>query len=161
MHTLRIAGLATVLLWTSGAGAQASGPELKPGANEAVVYFVRPARMGGAINFWAFVDDIPVGMTRARDYVAAVVPAGDHVVWSRSGNVSSLRATLEAGKTYYFEQEVRMGAVRGRVRLSPMSEAEARDAMSKCDYRPLDAEGRQRAQEILDKDYDEARASAE
>ena len=51
-------------------------PSFTPAANEAVVYIVRPHRVGGAISFFAFVDDIPVGVTRARDYTGAIVPAG-------------------------------------------------------------------------------------
>ena len=134
----------------------ADSPVLEAGANEAVVYFVRARRAGGAINFWAFVDDIPIGVTRARDYVAGVVPAGEHIVWSRSGNVSSLRIVLEAGKTYYFDQRVRIGGLRARVNLEPISEQDGQDAIARCDYKALTAEGIERAREIIASDYEEA-----
>jgi len=71
MHTFKMA-FATVVL--AGAASSALGqlpevtdaPVLQAGANEAIVYFVRPRRIGGAINSWSFIDDIPIGMTRAR-----------------------------------------------------------------------------------------------
>ena len=47
-----------------------------PGPNEAVVYFVRPANLGVAINFWAFVDQRPLGMTKGNQHLAATVSAG-------------------------------------------------------------------------------------
>ena len=50
-----------------------------PGPNEAVVYFVRPANMGFAINFWAFVDQRPIGVTKGNQHLAATVPAGEHI----------------------------------------------------------------------------------
>lgn len=131
-------------------------PKLAPGANEAVVYFVRPARVGGAINFFAFVDETPVGATRARDYTGAVVPAGERVIWARSGNVSAIRYTLEPGKTYYFEQEVKMGAMRARVSLEPMDEDDFREVTAELDFKALTDEGRARAAEILAADYQEA-----
>lgn len=131
-------------------------PTLTPGANEAVVYFVRPARVGGAINFFAFVDETPVGATRARDYTGAVVPAGERVIWARSGNVSAIRFTLEPGRTYYFEQEVKMGAMRARVGLEPMDEEEFREVTAELDFKALTDEGRERAAEILAEDYQEA-----
>ena len=131
-------------------------PNLTPGGNEAVVYFVRPARVGGAINFFGFVDETPVGATRARDYTGAVVPAGERVIWARSGNVSAIRFTLEPGKTYYFEQEVKMGAMRARVAIEPMDEEEFREVTADLDFKALTEEGRARAAEILAEDYEEA-----
>jgi hypothetical protein len=131
-------------------------PTFTPGNNEAVIYFVRPARVGGAINFFGFVDETPVGATRARDYTGAVVPAGERVIWARSGNVSAIRFTLEPGRTYYFEQEVKMGAMRARVSLEPMDEEEFREATADLDFKALTDEGRARAAEILAEDYQEA-----
>jgi len=131
-------------------------PTFTPGNNEAVVYFVRPARVGGAINFFAFVDETPVGATRARDYTGAVVPAGERIIWARSGNVSAIRFTLEPGRTYYFEQEVKMGAMRARVSLEPMDEDDFRETTAELDFKSLTDEGRARAAEILATDFQEA-----
>jgi len=135
-------------------------PALTPGGDEAVVFFVRARRVGGAINFFAFVVVMPVGVTRARVYTGAVVPAGERVVWARSGNVSAVKLNLEAGKTYYFDQEVRMGGLRARVRLVQLSEEEGRSETEGLDFKQLTDEGRERAQEIIAADYAEALAVA-
>jgi hypothetical protein len=151
---------ASLLIWPAIASAQDTEviepPTFTPGANEAVIYFVRPARVGGAINFFAFVDETPVGATRARDYTGGVVPAGERVIWARSGNVSAIRFKLEPGQTYYFEQEVKMGAMRARVGLEPMDADDFREATAELDFKALTAEGRARAAEILATDYQEA-----
>jgi hypothetical protein len=83
MRKLIIATVAALTLGSSAFAQMAEvepDPELVAGENEAIVYFVRPRRVGGAINFWAFVDEIPVGVTRARDYVPPL---------SRPANTSS------------------------------------------------------------------------
>jgi hypothetical protein len=136
-------------------------PTLEAGSDEAIVYFTRLRRQGGAINFWAFVDDIPIGVTRARDCVAGVVPAGERVVWSTSGNVSALRVLLEPGQTYYFDQRVGLGGIRARVRLEVADAEDAIEDIEDCDFKGLTAEGRERAQEIIADDYQEAQDTAE
>jgi hypothetical protein len=99
-------------------------------------------------------------VTRARDFVAGVVPGGEHIVWSRGGNVSALRVELEAGKTYYFDQRVRMGAVKGRVGREALSEEDGTADIAECDDKALTDEGQEKAREILASDYAEAKAKA-
>jgi hypothetical protein len=137
------------------------GQMATPGPSEAAVYFVRPAKMGFAINFWSFVDEKPVGVTKGNNYTFGVVPAGEHIVWSRSGNVSALRVQLEAGKSYYFEQKVRMGGMRARVELVSMSEADAQAAIADAKYTKLTEEGVLEGNEHSAKDYAEAQQGAQ
>jgi hypothetical protein len=132
-----------------------------PGPGEAVVYFVRPASLGFAIHFFAYIDETTAGATKGNTYTWVTVPAGEHVIWSRSGNVSAMRMNLEAGKSYYVEQRVRMGGVKARVSLEVMDEAEALEAIAECKYTTLTEEGMARAAEHLAADYAEAVAAAD
>jgi hypothetical protein len=129
-------------------------PTLAPG--EAGVYFVRPATLGMAISFWAFIDETVVGVTKGNSYTFAAVPAGEHLIWSSSGNVSVLKVNLEAGKIYYFEQEIRGGAMKARVALEPMDEAEALEAIGKDKRTTLTEEGRVKGAEELAEHHAEA-----
>ena len=131
-------------------------PILQASGSEAIVYFIRSARMGGEIDFWAFVDDTLIGVTRGTNCVAGKAPAGEHIVWSKNGNVSALRIELEAGETYYFKQNVRIGGPRPSVNLELMDAAEAENAISRCQYKELTREGVDRGREILAADYEEA-----
>ena len=133
-------------------------PTLGPG--EAGVYFMRPASLGMAISFWMFVDETLVGVTKGNSYTFAAVPAGEHLLWSSSGNVSVLKVTLEAGKIYYFEQKVKMGGIKARVSLEPMAEADARESFGKEKYTTLTDEGRAKGAEELAEHYAEAVAAA-
>lgn len=131
-----------------------------PGPGEAAVYFVRPAAMGMAINFWGFVDETPVGMTKGHTYIWATVPAGEHLIWSSSGNVSAVKVNLEAGKSYYFEQKAKMGGIRARVELEPLAEADRAKAFEKCSYAYLTNEGVAKGKELLAEHHAEAVAAA-
>jgi hypothetical protein len=131
-----------------------------PGPGEAAVYFVRPAAMGMAINFWAFIDETPVGMTKGHTYIWATVPAGEHLVWSSSGNVSAVKMNLEAGKSYYFEQKAKIGGIRARVDLEPLVDAEREQAFAKCKYASLTPEGVVKGKELLAEHHAEAVAAA-
>ena len=88
-------------------------------------------------------------------------PPAERVVWSRSGNVSALKVNLEGGKTYDFEQEVRMGGLRARVNLVHLGDADGMQAKEGLDFKRLTEEGKERAAEILATDLEEARSSAE
>ena len=61
------------------------------------------------------------------------VPAGEHLIWSSSGNVSAIKMNLEAGKSYYFEQKVKMGGLRARVELVQLPEADRADLVETAD----------------------------
>ena len=129
------------------------------GPKEALVYFVRPGSLGFAINFWAFVDERAVGMTKGDQHVTAAVPAGEHVIWSRSGNVSSLKMNLMAGETYYIKQTVKMGGIRARVDLEVLDAEAGKKAVA--DTKPADADFEAaRGDEISSAEYAEAVSKA-
>lgn len=164
-HVKFLGAAAVALLWSVAA----SGDVLDttdektmatPGPGEAAVYFVRPAAMGLAINFWSFVDETPAGATKGRTYNWIAVPAGEHLIWSSSGNVSALKMNLEAGKSYYFEQKVKMGGLRARVELVPLADADREEAFEKTKYATLTAEGAETAKERLAEHHAEAVAAA-
>lgn len=131
-------------------------PTVTAGAGEAIVYFMRPASLGLAINFYAFVDETLIGVTKGNTYTYGVVPAGEHIVWSTSGNVTAIKVTLEAGKTYYFEQKVKMGGIKARVSLIPMAEAEALEQIAKDPWTSLTDEGKEKGAEHLAENHAEA-----
>ena len=94
----------------------------KPTDDQALVYIIRPQFLGTAIRFWAFADDQFLGLTRGKSYTFALVPEGSHLFWSKAENILSIEMEAVGGQTYYFKQSVRMGGMKARVMLSPMSE---------------------------------------
>jgi hypothetical protein len=114
----------------------------------ALVYFFRPATMGAAIKTWGFVDDQLVGVSKAKGYYFAPVPAGKHIVWSKAENTSAVEVDLKAGETYYFKQGIRMGFNKARVETMQIDATEAEKYFKKCSFCEVSEEGRTRGAEI-------------
>jgi hypothetical protein len=122
-------------------------PEVLP--DKASVFVVRPAKMGMAIRMWAFADDTVLGLTKGDTYAHAYLEPGEYTFWSRAENVSAVKQAVEAGKTYYFKQGVKMGGLKARVSVEFLSEAEGLEVLEKCaSYSTLTEAGKTRAAEI-------------
>lgn len=127
---------------------KAESSDIKPDTDTALVFFVRPGSGAFAIKTWAFVDDTPVGVTKAKGYVVAEVEPGPHLFWSKAENVSAIEMEVEGGKTYYLKQSPRLGVMKARVKLVPLDAKPGRKALSKCRYYELTDEGWARGTEI-------------
>jgi hypothetical protein len=122
-------------------------PEVLP--DKASVYIVRPAKLGMAIRMWAFADDRVLGLTKGDTYAHAYLEPGEYTFWSRAENVSAVKYTVEAGKTYYFKQKVKMGGFKARVSVEFLSDAEGQAVLDKCaKFSTLTDAGKARAAEI-------------
>jgi hypothetical protein len=133
----------------------------EPTDEKALVYVFRPASVGAAIKTWTFADDQLIGLSKAKGYYFALVPAGTHVFWSKAENTSALELEVEGGETYYFKTGIRMGFGKARVKLVQISEEEANKLFDKCSYCEPTEEGRSRAAEIVANRRDKAEEKAE
>ena len=123
-------------------------PEVLP--DKALIYVVRPAVMGTAIRMWAFADDTVLGLTKGDTYTTAYVEPGAYTFWARAENVSAVEHTVEAGKSYYLKQSVRMGGLKARVSVEFLDDEEGQKVLGKCaSYSTLTDVGRARAAEIV------------
>ena len=130
-------------------------PEVLP--DKASVYIVRPAKMGMAIRMWAFADDTALGLTKGDTYAHAYLEPGEYTFWSRAENVSAVKHTVEAGKIYYFKQQVKMGGLKARVSVEFLSDVEGQEVLDKCaSFSILTDVGKVRAAEIAAEKGDKA-----
>lgn len=160
-HTSILAVAAAAFFATSAARADVmekheDTPTPRAGPGEAIVFFMRPASLGMAINFYAFVDETLIGVTKGNTYTFGAVAAGEHVVWARSGNVAALKVTFEAGQVYYFELKPKMGGMKARVSLEPMTAEVALEQVADDPWTSLTDEGKEKGAEHLAEDYAEA-----
>jgi len=132
----------------------------EPTEDTAVVYVVRPASLGKAVKSWTFVGQEPIGANKGKHYTFATVEPGKHLFWARAENTSAIELDIEAGKTYYLKQKVKMGGIKARVKLLEIDETEGRAALEKCKYTQLTASGQERAREIIDNKYETALGKA-
>ncbi len=130
-------------------------PDVLP--DKASVYIVRPAKVGMAIRMWAFAGDTPLGLTKGDTYAHAYLEPGEYTFWSRAENVSAVKQTIEAGKTYYFKQQVKIGGLKARVSVEFLSETEGQEVLDKCaSFSVLTDVGKVRAAEIAAEKRDKA-----
>lgn len=89
-------------------------PAVKPAEGKALVYFVRPQNFGGAIKVKLYADGEPLGIISRSSFVTAEVDPGKHEFAGVAENAAFLDATVEAGKIYYVQVAIHMGAWKAR-----------------------------------------------
>ncbi len=103
-----------------------------PPEGMALVYFVRPSSLGAAIKMGVTCDGTAIGSTHGKRYIFSSVKPGKRVFVSSAENKDELVLVVEAGKTYFIEQQVKMGIIAARNRLERLEEAAGRQKLAKC-----------------------------
>lgn len=131
----------------------------KSSPDSALLYFVRPAKIGKGERIWTFADQFPLGGTRGKSYTFAQVPPGKRMIWAKAQNIDVLEIDLQPGETYYIKQEIKSGGVNAWVTLSVLTKAEWERAMEECKkYAKLTVRGESRIAAIGRQYYEKARA---
>lgn len=100
-------------------------------ADKALIYVLRPTMLGMAIQTKLAVDGEWVGVNRGNSYFFFALAPGQHYFCSRAENHSAIALNVEAGKTYYLQQEIQMGVMKARTKLAVMDDAEAQKKLPK------------------------------
>jgi len=87
---------------------------LVPGPDYAVVNFLRPSSLGGAIKFGIWDKEDLVGILTPKNYIQYKASPGEHIFMTRAENWAVIKATVEAGKTYSVLVAPRMGVWKAR-----------------------------------------------
>ena len=124
-----IVGLGALALTTAGCFSAssdymrpvASPQSVKPVADQATVVFVRPSGFGGALK-QTILDGKGqfLGDSLPSSRFAVKMPPGEHtfIVWAE--NTNAVKANLAAGKVYFVEVSLSMGALSARADLIPV-----------------------------------------
>jgi hypothetical protein len=96
------------------------------------IYVMRPATAGSAVSIAVSDDGAPIGSTGSHGYLCWERPPGDTTISSTSEGVSQLPLTVDAGKTYYIFQHLRMGWWIARSKLELLDETEGVKVLKKC-----------------------------
>jgi hypothetical protein len=123
-------GCASVKMADPALDSQAKQFTGKPGV--AGVYIYRNEKIGGAVKMDVAVDGKPVGQTAARTYIYKEVQPGSHTIASKAENTSELTVDAVAGKLYYVWQEVKMGVMYARNKLTLVDEATGQKGVNDC-----------------------------
>ncbi len=134
---LAIVGITSTVVGCSAVGTMPKDVDeqaknMTPTEGKALVYVVRPARIGMAVGMRVSCDGHEIGYTGGKRFIYAVLDSGAHVFASQSENKSELPLVLEAGKIYYLEQQVKMGLIVARSKLVRLNDEEGRKKLLKC-----------------------------
>lgn len=105
---------------------------LQPPEGKALVYIIRHKSMGMLAKLNLYIDKKVIGQTKGKQFLYTFLDPGKHLIISRGENASVLPVELEAGKTYFFHQQPKMGLITIRSKLSKIEEQEAKRYLSYC-----------------------------
>jgi len=97
-----------------------------PETGYALVTFLRPSAIGGAIKFSIWDSEKFVGVLTRKSYIQYQAQPGEHVFIARAENWSFVKANLEPGKKYYIIGRVVPGVWKARVALDPIGKGDAK-----------------------------------
>lgn len=125
-----------------------------PEPGKALVVFLRPSSFGGAIQASVFDGKDYIGTVSANTQVPYQASPGEHMFAVIGESADFMKATLDAGKTYYAIVQARMGFWKARFSLRPqngqISDAEMSDALESTRQVVPNDEGRTWAQNNAD-----------
>jgi len=109
-----------------------SHPTPEASAGKALVYVVRPTMMGNKIQTKLAVDGEWKGVNRGNNYFFFELEPGEHYFCSKAENRSLLKLSVEAGKTYFLQQKIKMGFMKARNQLVQISDEKGKEGLAKC-----------------------------
>ena len=127
---LVLSGCASVPMANKNDDAMAK--QFTPSTDKAVVYIFRDESMGAAIKMPLLIDGQTVGDTAAKTYLRKELAPGSHTIVSKTEVDSTLTLDMQAGKTYFVWQEVKMGMFAARSALHQVDETKGRASVEKC-----------------------------
>jgi hypothetical protein len=119
------------VMYTAGTD-KSTRPTPEPPEGKAMVYVVRPTLLGNKVQTKLAVDGEWKGVNRGNNYFFFTLDPGEHHLCSQSENRSVGTITVEAGKSYFLQQHIRMGMKKARNTIEILSEEEGRKALAKC-----------------------------
>ncbi len=94
--------------------------------DKALIYVMRTTMIGYKIHSKLAVDGEWMGVNRGKTYFYFTLAPGEHYFCSESENQDYLKLTVEAGKTYYLQQQVEPGLMKARTNLVVLSEEQGK-----------------------------------
>jgi hypothetical protein len=105
---------------------------MQPPPGKALVYIIRSSVLGLAVGVRVSINDYKIGLTRGRSFLYAILDPGTHIIRSMAENTSEIQLNVEAGKTYFIEQVIKMGVLIARNKIILLDEEYGRQLLNKC-----------------------------
>ncbi|MEM6964133.1 MAG: DUF2846 domain-containing protein [Bacteroidota bacterium] len=105
---------------------------LTPPEGKALVYILRPSRIGTAMKFAVELDGNEIGFTYGKKFVYTFAEPGKHIFIGRAENIYELPIQLEANKIYFIEQKPKSGLWTARNKLIRLDDLDGSKKLKKC-----------------------------
>lgn len=103
-------------------------------ADKALIYVLRPSMIGNKVQSKLAVDGEWKGVNRGNNYFYFTLEPGEHYFCSAAENHSVVKLNVEAGKTYFLQQHIRMGVMKARNQIEPMDEVEGKAKLTEAHF---------------------------
>jgi hypothetical protein len=114
--------------------ADLAAKRFQPPLDKAGVYVYRPDQFKlSALTLNVSIDGVLWGQTKVGSYLYAELPPGQYVLSSQSEAETPVRIQVEAGRQYYFQQDIAFGSSSVRSTLLPVDEQTGRAAVMKSE----------------------------
>jgi len=107
-------------------------PTLEAPKDKALVYVIRPTMAGNKVQTKLAVDGKWMGVNRGNNYFFFMLDPGEHYFCSTAENKSVFAMKVDAGKTYFLQQKIRMGFMKAGNKLEQISNEEGMKGLAKC-----------------------------
>ena len=105
---------------------------LKPAKGKALVYVVRPGFIGKPFGRDVFVDGKVIGSNCGGYFVYFMTRPGVSTIKTKGDNTAELKIKVSSGKTYYVEQTVSPGLLKGVMGLKILDDKDGRKKLLEC-----------------------------
>jgi hypothetical protein len=99
---------------------------------KARIYVLRPTSFAYAVAIGVRDGDMRIGSTGPNGYLCWEREPGETEIRSKAENTAVLKVKCDAGMTYFIAQNIRMGILFARNKLSQLSESEGKEKLKKC-----------------------------
>ena len=133
-------------------------PALAAKTDKALLVIARTTSVGFAVTIENYLDKKLIGQTKGKSYFITDVAPGQHYVMGHAENWSTARFNFEAGRTYFLNQDIRMGVWMARTGFTPLTANDAASQINESgmDYRVYNI--KTPGEDMSDKDFNEVKA---
>lgn len=119
---------------------------------KAALVIGRTTIFGGGVNIENYLDKKFIGTTKGHSFFIAPVEPGLHYVTARAENFDTVLLNFEPDKTYYLQNEIRMGVLFARTKFDFVDAQHLfNDMDGKCNYYEADSSGA--GDDLSDEDF--------
>lgn len=121
---------------------------------KAALVLGRTTVFGGAVNIENYLDKKFIGTTKGHSFFISSVEPGLHYVTARAENFDTVLLNFEPDKTYYLQNEIRMGVFFARTKYDIVDAQHLfNDMDGKCNY--YEADPSSPGEDLTDEEFKE------